>query len=128
LARRNGDAGGLASAWAAGLIDRCLGVTVFAEIPQEAAVVLLSRSGRSIEIVRLTEKCRASVASIVAITNSPDSVLAISSDVALMSNTDLDHGVSITTYTALALTGGLLALRTVNRPMGAFAAELVGAL
>ena len=89
----------------------------FAELPQGAVVILLSRSGRSIEIVRLVEKCHAHSVPIVAITNSPGSVLAHGCEVALLTNTSFDHGVSITTYTAIALTAALLALQTLDQPV-----------
>jgi glucosamine--fructose-6-phosphate aminotransferase (isomerizing) len=92
-----------------------------AKLPDGAVVVHLSRSGRSIEIVRLAERCRAESKPIVAITNSPASALANASDAVLLTHTDFDHGVSITTYTAIGMTGALLALRTVDEPIGLLA-------
>lgn len=82
----------------------------FGKIPKGAIVVLLSRSGKSTEIVQLVEKCRAQSATIVAITNQPDSALAQGSDIVLNTSTDFDHAVSISTYSAIALAGVLLAL------------------
>ena len=80
-----------------------------AEVPEGAAVVLLSRSGKSTEIVQLVQKCRARSASIVAITNETDSPLAKGSDIVLNTSTDFDHAVSVSTYSAIALAGVLLA-------------------
>ncbi|MGB7547859.1 MAG: SIS domain-containing protein [Terracidiphilus sp.] len=72
-----------------------------AEVPRGAAVVLLSRSGKSTEIVQLIQKCRARSATIISITNQPDSPLAQGSDIVLHTRTDFDHAVSVTTYNAV---------------------------
>lgn len=100
----------------------------FAEIPQGAAVVLLSRSGRSLEIVRLVEKVKSEGAAVIAITNTPDSPLAQAADIALYTSTDFDHGVSISTYSTLAMTSALLACRAVETPLAPLVAALAGAL
>jgi glutamine---fructose-6-phosphate transaminase (isomerizing) len=87
----------------------------FAVVPRGAAVVILSRSGKSTEIVQLIERCRAQAATIVAITNQADSPLALGSDIILHTSTDFDHAVSVTTYSAVALTGALLACEATMR-------------
>ncbi len=81
----------------------------FAEIPRNAAVIVLSRSGKSTEIVRLLDKFAASKAKIIAITNTPDSPLALRADIVLKLMATFDHQVSISMYSALAMTGALLA-------------------
>jgi glucosamine--fructose-6-phosphate aminotransferase (isomerizing) len=86
----------------------------FAEIPNGAIVVLLSRSGKSTEIVQLVERCRAHSATIISITNQADSPLALGSDIVLNTSTDFDHAVSISTYSAVALTGALLAFEATG--------------
>jgi glutamine---fructose-6-phosphate transaminase (isomerizing) len=86
----------------------------FAEIPHGATVVMLSRSGKSTEIVRLIERCRARSATIISITNQPDSPLALGSDVVLNTSTEFDHAVSVTTYSAVALSGALLAFEATG--------------
>jgi glucosamine--fructose-6-phosphate aminotransferase (isomerizing) len=86
----------------------------FFELPKDASVVLLSRSGKSTEIVQLIAKCRTSSARIIAITNQPDSPLASGSDAVLPTNTDFDHAVSVTTYSAIAMTGVLLARQAMG--------------
>jgi glucosamine--fructose-6-phosphate aminotransferase (isomerizing) len=78
-------------------------------------VVLLSRSGKSTEIVQLVQKCRARSASVIAITNQADSPLAQGSDIVLNTSTEFDHAVSISTYSAIALAGVLLALEATGR-------------
>ena len=81
----------------------------FAQVPEGATVVLLSRSGKSTEIVQLIEKCRSRSATIIAITNQADSPLAQDSDIVLNTCTDFDHAVSVSTYSAIAMAGALLA-------------------
>jgi len=75
----------------------------FGKIAKNAAVVFLSRSGKSIEIVHLLDKAAASGAKIIAITNTPDSPLAMKADVVLKMMAAFDHAVSVSMYSALAL-------------------------
>ena len=74
-----------------------------------SAVVVLSRSGESAEVVGLLDKTIASNCTLFAITNAPDSPLAQSSAHSLLLNAAFDYSVSITMYSAIALVGGLLA-------------------
>ena len=76
----------------------------YAEVPNKAAVVALSRSGRTAEVVRLAAQLKTRGTPLIAITNCPSSPLAQSADVVVRVAGDLDQGVSIQTYT-----GGLLA-------------------
>lgn len=99
-----------------------------AEVPRDSAVVLLSRSGKSTEIVQLVQKCRARSASVIAITNQADSLLAQGSDAVLNTSTDFDHAVSITTYSAIALAGVLLALEATGRSACPIQADLMQSL
>lgn len=86
----------------------------FSPIPRGAALVILSRSGKSIEVVNLLNKAKQSRAKIIAITNAADSPLARAADVVLNPEASFDHIVSVTMYSALALVGGLLASRILN--------------
>jgi glucosamine--fructose-6-phosphate aminotransferase (isomerizing) len=81
----------------------------FGEVPEDAAAIVLSRSGKSTEIVQLLARLRSRRAKIIAITNTPDSPLALQADVVLHLNAAFDHQVSISMYSALAMVGGLLA-------------------
>jgi glutamine---fructose-6-phosphate transaminase (isomerizing) len=81
----------------------------FTEIPKSTAVIVLSRSGKSTEIVQLLGKMASRRAAIIAITNTPDSPLAQQADVVLKLMAPFDHQVSISMYSALAMIGGLLA-------------------
>jgi len=84
----------------------------FGKIAKNAAIVFLSRSGKSVEIVRLLDKAAASGAKIIAITNTPDSPLAMKADVVLKMMAAFDHAVSVSMYSAMALVGGILASAT----------------
>lgn len=103
----------LAAGFPAALVDASE-LLHFGEVPRGAAVVLLSRSGKSTEIVHLIQKCRAQSATIISITNQPDSQLAQGSDIVLNTSTDFDHAVSVSTYSAIALAGVLLALEATG--------------
>jgi glucosamine--fructose-6-phosphate aminotransferase (isomerizing) len=86
----------------------------FTQITKNSAILVLSRSGRSIEIVNLLSKAKHSGAKIIAITNTAKTPLVEAADVTLYMEAAFDHFVSITMYSALALVGGLLASRVLN--------------
>jgi glutamine---fructose-6-phosphate transaminase (isomerizing) len=100
----------------------------FGEVPKDAAVVMLSRSGKSTEIVQLVEKCRAQPATIISITNQADSPLGLGSNIVLNTSTDFDHAVSVSTYSAVALAGALLAFEVTGRSARSLQDELSQAL
>ena len=81
----------------------------FGVIPKNAAVLFLSRSGKSTEIVQLLNKVASGDTKLIAITNTPDSPLALGADVVLNMMAAFDHAVSVSMYSAMALIGGLLA-------------------
>jgi glucosamine--fructose-6-phosphate aminotransferase (isomerizing) len=99
-----------------------------AEVPDGAAVVLLSRSGKSTEIVQVVQKCRNRSASIIAITNQADSPLAQGSDIVLNTSIEFDHAVSISTYSAIVLAGALLTQATIGKLALPTEAELLRSL
>src|SRR5689334_14707099 len=68
----------------------------FARLAPNSALIVLSRSGKSVEVVHLIEKAQREQAKIVAITNTPDSPLAQKADVTLRMEAAFDHNVSIT--------------------------------
>jgi glutamine---fructose-6-phosphate transaminase (isomerizing) len=84
----------------------------FTTIPREAIIVALSRSGRSIEIIQLLAKARASGATIIGITNSADSPLARESGVAVVVPAALDHAISVNAYSTLLIAASALASST----------------
>ena len=78
-------------------------------VPEDCAVVALSRSGRTAETARLAAKMKSQGVPLVAITNCPSSDFGKAAEVPLWISGDLDHGVSIQTYTGGVLTGLYLA-------------------
>lgn len=72
-----------------------------------SALLVLSRSGRSVEIAGLADLAIRHRVPVVAVTNAPDSPLARAADVVLPLGVAFDHAVSIVTYTALSLAGAL---------------------
>jgi glucosamine--fructose-6-phosphate aminotransferase (isomerizing) len=81
----------------------------FTVIPREAVIIAISRTGRSIEIVQLLAKAKASGVAIIGITNCADSPLARESEVAMVVPTGLDHAISVNTYSTLLIAASALA-------------------
>lgn len=74
-----------------------------------SAILLLSRSGKSIEVVTLLDRAAKAGAKVVGVTNAPDSPLAKRSDAAVLLGIGFDHAISVVTYSTVALAAGLLA-------------------
>jgi glucosamine--fructose-6-phosphate aminotransferase (isomerizing) len=98
----------------------------FGTILPGSAAIVLSRSGKSFEIVQLLEHFRKAQAAVIAVTNTPDSPLAAAADVCLHCAARFDHLVSITMYSTLAVSGGLIAAELAGE-LDAIAAEFQGA-
>jgi glucosamine--fructose-6-phosphate aminotransferase (isomerizing) len=81
----------------------------FGPFPGGAAALILSRSGRSVEIVRLMERLRDARSTVVAVTNTPDSPLGRAADLTVHLDSGFDHLVSVVMYSGLVLGGGLIA-------------------
>jgi glutamine---fructose-6-phosphate transaminase (isomerizing) len=81
----------------------------FAAIPAESVLIVISRSGRSVEIVQLLAKARESGATVIGITNVAEGTLAREAAIPLVIPVELDHAISVNTYTTLALAAGVLA-------------------
>jgi glucosamine--fructose-6-phosphate aminotransferase (isomerizing) len=96
----------------------------FAAIPAESVIIVISRSGRSVEIVQLLAKARESGATVIGITNVADGPLAREAQNAIVLPVALDHAISVNTYTTLALAAGILAASV----SGSFDASLVDSL
>src|SRR5260370_19797795 len=86
----------------------------FAAIPPDSVLIVISRSGRSVEIVQLLAKARESRATVIGITNAPDGTLAREAQIAIVVPRALDHTISVNTYTTLALAAGVLAASVTN--------------
>ncbi len=89
-----------------------------------AVCLLLSRSGKSVEIVGVAERARRRGATLIAVTNAPESPLGAAADVVIPLGVAYDHAVSVVTYSALALAGGL----AVSAALGAEVPDLGPAL
>jgi glucosamine--fructose-6-phosphate aminotransferase (isomerizing) len=81
----------------------------FAAIPADSVLIVISRSGRSVEIVQLLGKARESGATVIGITNVAEGTLAREAAIPLVIPVELDHAISVNTYTTLALAVGVLA-------------------
>jgi glucosamine--fructose-6-phosphate aminotransferase (isomerizing) len=91
---------------------------LFAELPRDSAMIVISRSGRSIEIVQLAEKAKRSGVKVIGITNVAEGTLAKEADFAIVVPIALDHAISVNTYSTLAAAAGILA-KTVTGGFGA---------
>jgi len=100
----------------------------FAKIPAGSVLVVISRSGRSLEITHLLSKARESGAFIVGITNFPDGPLAREAHIPIVVPVELDHGISVSTYSSLAAAAGLLASTIVGGFNDALADSLLRAI
>jgi glucosamine--fructose-6-phosphate aminotransferase (isomerizing) len=96
----------------------------FGAVPEGTAAVVLSRSGRSVEVVRLLERLRAVRCPIVAVTNTSGSPLGCEADVLVRLGAPFDHAVSVLMYSTLVLCGGLVAEELQGTLSEALAAAL----
>jgi fructoselysine-6-P-deglycase FrlB-like protein len=74
----------------------------FARFSPKSVVIVLSRSGKSIEVVQLLAKARAEGATVIGISCSEEGTLAKEAQHAIVLPTKLDHAISVNTYTSLA--------------------------
>jgi glucosamine--fructose-6-phosphate aminotransferase (isomerizing) len=79
-----------------------------------AAVVLVSRSGESIEIVKLLERLKVTAESVIAICNEPASTLAKQASVAVIVGSLPDEIVAVQSYTGTVAAALLLAGEVVG--------------
>jgi glucosamine--fructose-6-phosphate aminotransferase (isomerizing) len=96
----------------------------FAAIPPASVLIVISRSGRSVEIVQLLAKARASGATVIGITNAAEGTLAREAQIALVIPVAMDHAISVNTYITLAAAAGILASSVVGSFDAALAASL----
>src|SRR5580704_15283977 len=112
---------GIGSSWHAALTAAPLfslgGRPVYvqdASIPSDAVIVVISRTGRSVEVVHLLAKARDCGAIVIGVTNSEDGPLAQEAQIPIVVATTFDHGISVNTYSTLAAAAGALAGATVG--------------
>ena len=78
-------------------------------LPEGAVAVLISRSGESVEVVRLLTRLRAAGVRVIGVTNIAASTLAREADVAIVAGSRADRMVAVQTYTGAVATLLLLA-------------------
>ena len=100
----------------------------FSIIPPDSVILVLSRSGKSAEIVKLLAKAREARATVIGITNFEDGPLAVQSDLPVVVPVKADHGISVNTYSVLAATAAAIASNTVNSFDGHLADALAKAV
>ena len=98
----------------------------FATIPPDSVMIVISRSGRSVEIVNLLAKVRNRGVTVIGITNSNDGPLAREAQISIVVPIEMDHAISVNTYSTLAATAGILASAVVGSWNAALAASLSG--
>jgi len=86
----------------------------YAEFPPGSAMIVISRSGRSIEVVQLVEKAQQAGVAVIGVSNVADGFLAERADVPLVVPVALDHAISVNTYSTLAAATGILAQATLS--------------
>jgi fructoselysine-6-P-deglycase FrlB-like protein len=86
----------------------------FTTVPPDSAIIVISRSGRSVEIVNLLAKVRNRGVTVIGITNSKDGPLAREAQISIVVPIELDHAISVNTYSTLAATVGILASAVVG--------------
>jgi glucosamine--fructose-6-phosphate aminotransferase (isomerizing) len=95
---------------------------------ENASVLLLSRSGKSKELVDLARELRSRNATIISITNDPQSPMALESDCVIGLQSQFDRNVSVTMYSGIALAGCLLAAVSCGEEIHQIVEELDRAL
>jgi fructoselysine-6-P-deglycase FrlB-like protein len=86
----------------------------FGAVPPDSAIIVISRSGRSVEIVNLLAQVRNRGVTVIGITNSEDGPLAREAQISIVVPIELDHAISVNTYSTLAATAGILASAVVG--------------
>lgn len=100
----------------------------FAELPSNALAIVLSRSGRSVEVVRLLDKFESAGTNVVAITNTPNSPLGQRAGIVFDTAAAFDHNVSITMYSGLALVASLIVAQSKGDNLDALQGQLASML
>jgi fructoselysine-6-P-deglycase FrlB-like protein len=93
-----------------------------------SAIVILSRSGKSIEVVTLLDRASAAGAKVIGVTNAPESPLGQRSDAVLLLGIGFDHAISVVTYSTVALGGALVSAAATGQLHAADLGALRGAL
>lgn len=101
---------------------------LFSEVPRSSVVVVISRSGRSVEIVQLLEKFRNSGVTVIGITNAADGTLALQAQIPIVIPVAMDHAISVNTYITLAAAAAILASHVTGSVDATLVASLQNAI
>jgi glucosamine--fructose-6-phosphate aminotransferase (isomerizing) len=93
-------------------------------LPAGSVLVIISRSGRSVELEPLIEVARRAGATVIGLTNNAASPLALLSHISMVVPVTPDHAISVNTFSTLALAAAALA----NAACGRFDTTVVAAL
>ena len=96
-------------------------------VPQQSAIIAISRSGRSAEIVKLLSKARRNGVIVIGVTAVGDGPLAQHAQVPIVVPVGLDKSISVNTYSVLSAAASALAGMTVGSFDDKVAASLVRA-
>lgn len=97
-------------------------------LPANSAMIVISRTGRTVEIVNLLRKARRAGATVVGVTNSGDGPLAREAQIPVVVPVTFDHAVSVNTYSTLSAAAGALASAALGFFDGARVASLSRAI
>ena len=100
----------------------------FAAVVPDSAVIVISRSGRSMEIVNLLAKFRNRGVTVIGITNSEDGPLAREAQISMVIPVEMDHAISVNTYSTLAAAVGILASAVVGSLDAGLTTRLLGSV
>jgi glucosamine--fructose-6-phosphate aminotransferase (isomerizing) len=95
---------------------------------RDAAVVVFSRSGETVEAVKLLPNLRAAGSTVVAIVNEPESVLAREADECVIVRSRPDEAVAVQSYTGTAFVALLLASLVADEDRWSEAEQCIGAV
>lgn len=98
------------------------------ELARDAVVLLVSRSGETVEAVRLLPELREAGAVVIGVTNEPGTTLARDADITLLVNCGRDEAVAIQTYTGTLLATLLLGALVAGEDRTLEAAQAVDAV
>jgi fructoselysine-6-P-deglycase FrlB-like protein len=84
----------------------------FAAFPSDSVLVVISRSGESVEIVNLLRKVRETETMVIGLTNAENGSLVKQAQIPILIPADFDHAISVNTYSTLA--AGVCALASVT--------------
>ncbi len=97
----------------------------FVTLAENSVIIMISRSGRSAEIIKLLAKARESKAAVIGITNTADGPLACEAEVPIVVSVNFDHAISVNTYSSLSAAACMLASSVIGTLDSSLVASLL---